>query len=174
MAIQLKLKHEDGIRLRQQQALKVERTEDAVVDGQTVRGGLVKPSTVTEWKFVKFQDNNGHAVDDVPQDEDQRRVGPDGKKEKLGTYTVHVTAGVRNLVVERNGKVKPFNFKNPAIRNQVRVRYQVLEKTGRKTKDNKDVHEWKDSGPPQYFPPNTDMGVFVGTGQRAIIDECPT
>jgi hypothetical protein len=172
MSIQLKLSHEDGVRLRQQQASDVTRTEDRVVDGQTVRGGLVV--TGKEWKFVKGQDNNGHPTEDVQQDEDLRRVDSMGKKLKLGTYTVHITGGVRNLVVERTGKVKPYNFKNPAVRNQVRVKYQTLEKTGRKTKDGKDVHEWKDSGLPQYFPPNEHMGVFVGGGTRAIVDEMPT
>ena len=172
MAIQLRLQHEEGIRLRQQQASDVTRTEDKVVDGQTVRGGLVVGGK--EWKFVKGTDSNGHPTEDVQQDEDPRRVDGAGKKLKLGTYTVHITAGVRNLVVERNGKIAPFSFKNPAVRNQIRVRYQTLEKTGRKTKDGKDVHEWKDSGFPSYHAPNSFMGVFVGTGQRAIIDEMPT
>ena len=172
MSIQFKLTHEDGIRLRQQQASEVTRTEDKVVDGQTVRGGLVVAGK--EWKFVKVTDNNGHPTEDVQQDDDPRRVDANGKKVKLGTYTVHVTSGIRNLVIERQGKVTTFNFKNPAVRNQVRVKYQTLEKTGRKTKDGKDVHEWKDSGQPQYFPPNAFMGVFVGTGQRAIVDEMPT
>ena len=177
MSIQLKLQHEDGLRLRQQQAQVVTRTEDKVIvdaDGnkQTIRGGLITEGK--EWKFVKGQDNNGHVTEEVQQDEDLRRTDSNGKKLKLGTYTVHLTAGMRNLVVERTGKVAPFNFKNPAVRNQLRAKYQTLEKTGRKTKDGKDVHEWKDSGQPQYFPANTFVGVFVGTGQRAVIDECPT
>jgi hypothetical protein len=54
------------------------------------------------------------------------------------------------------------------------VKYQTLEKSGRKTKDGKDVHEWKDSGNAQYFRPNDFMGVYVGTGQRAVVDEMPT
>jgi hypothetical protein len=174
LSIQLRLQHEDGIRLRQQQSQEVTRTEDRNVDGQTVRGGLVVPASAKEWKFVRGTDQNGHPSEDVQQDEDPRRVDMNGKKLKLGTYTVHITAGVRNLVVERNGKTKSFDFKNPAVRNQVRVKYQTLEKTGRKTKDGKDVHEWKDSGLPSYFPPNAFMGVFVGTGQRAIVDEMPT
>lgn len=177
MSIQLKLTHEEGLRLRQQQAQEVTRTEDRQVtdaDGtkQNVRGGFIQGGK--EWKFVRGQDNNGHATEEVQQDEDLRRLDANGKKLKLGTYTVHVTAGIRNLVVERAGKVAPFNFKNPAVRNQVRVKYQTLEKTGRKTKDGKEIHEWKDSGSPQYFPPNTHMGVFVGTGQRAVVDEMPT
>lgn len=174
MSIQLKLQHEDGLRLRQQQSQEVTRTEDRTVDGNTVRGGLVVPVSAKEWKFVRITDNNGHPTEDVQQDEDLRRVDSNGKKMKLGTYTVHVTAGVRNLVVERAGKIGAFSFKNPAVRNQVRVKYQTLEKTGRHTKEGKDVHEWKDSGLPQYFPPNAFMGVYVGAGQRAILDEMPT
>jgi hypothetical protein len=56
----------------------------------------------------------------------------------------------------------------------MRIKYQTLEKTGRKTKDGKEVHEWKDSGQPQYIPPNTFGGAFVGDNQRAILEECPT
>jgi hypothetical protein len=177
MSIQLKLTHEEGLRLRQQQASDVERTEDKVIvdaegNKQTLRGGLVVRSK--DWKFVRGTDNNGHPTEDVQQDEDPRRVDGNGKKLKMGTYTLHVTAGIRNLVVERKGKVTPYNFKNPAVRNQIRVKYQTLEKSGRKTKDGKDVHEWKDSGLPQYFPPNAPLGVFVGDAQRAIVDEMPT
>ena len=171
MSVTLKLTHEEGLRLRQQSAHKIERVA-SLVDGKEVDGGAVKSGT--DWRFDKFQEPNGQVREDCPQDEDMRRVGPDGKKIKLGTYTVHVTAGMRNLVVERKGKVKAVDFKNPAIRNQLRVKYQTLEKTGRKTKDGKEVHEWKDSGTPQYVPPNTFGGAFVGDGQRAIIDEMPT
>lgn len=153
MSVTLKVNHEEGIRLRQQAAHKVER-----VAGSDIKGG-------TDWRFEK---------DECAQDEDYRRVGPDGKKIKLGTYTIYVTAGLKNLVVERKGKVAPFNFKNPAIRNQIRVQYQKLVATGRKTKEGKEVHEWKNDGPARYIPPNTFDGVFVGDGQRAIVDEMPT
>jgi hypothetical protein len=167
MAIQLKLTHEEGVRLRQQTAHKVERQAGAG-DG----GGI--PVMGTDWKFDRFQDPTGKTFEEVPQDRDPRKVGPDGKHIPLGTYTVHVTANMRNLVVERKGKVAAFNFKNPAVRNQMRIKYQTLEKTGRKTKDGKEVHEWKDSGQPQYIPPNSFGGAFVGEGQRAILDEMPT
>lgn len=167
MAIQLKLTHEEGLRLRQQTAHKVERV--AALGGE---GGT--PVLGTDWKFDKFQDPTGKTYEEVPQDKDPRRVGPDGKHIALGTYTVHVTANMRNLVVERKGKVTAFNFKNPAVRNQMRVRYQTLEKNGRKTKDGKEIHEWKDSGQAQFVPPNSFGGVFVGDNQRAILDECPT
>lgn len=155
MSVTLKLTHEEGIRLRQQTAHKIERTE-----GET---GIVK--TGTDWRFEQG---------DCAQDEDYRRVDASGKKLKLGTYTVYVTAGMRNLIVERKGKVASFNFKNPAVRNQVRVQYQKLEATGRKTKEGKQIHEWKNDGPAKYIPPNTFDGVFVGDVQRAIIDEMPT
>ena len=93
---------------------------------------------------------------------------------QLGTYTLHVTHGMNNLVIERKGKVAPFNFKNGSIRNQVRIQYQRLIDSGRKTKDQKPVHEWKNDGQAQYLPPNTFGGAFVGDGQRAIVDEMPT
>lgn len=166
MAIQLKLQHEEGLRLRQQTAHKVERK------GGQDGGGV--PVMGTDWRFDRFQNADGHSTDEVPQDRDPRRVGADGKHIPLGTYTVHVTANMRNLVVERKGKVTPFNFKNPAIRNQMRVKYQTLEKTGRKTKDGKEIHEWKDSGQPTFIAPNTFGGAFVGDNQRAILDEMPT
>jgi hypothetical protein len=171
MSIQLKLNYEEGVRLRQQSAHKVER-QKALVDGKEVPGGPVTGGT--DWRFDKFQFPNGKTVEECQQDEDPRRVGNDGQKVKLGTYTLYITAGTRNLVVERRGKVIPFNFKNTALRNQMRIKYQTLEKTARKTKDGKDVHEWHDSGVPQYIPPNTPCGVFVGDSQRAIVDEMPT
>ncbi len=164
MSVTLKLVHEEGIRLRQQAAHKIEH-----VDEKTKLSSIQ-----TEWRFVKRPDSSGRVVEDCPQDEDPRRVGSDGKKIQLGTYTVHVTAGMNNLVIERKGKVAPFNFKNGAIRNQVRVQYQKLVDSGRKTKDSKPVHEWKNDGAAKYIPPNTFDGAFVGDGQRAIVDECPT
>jgi hypothetical protein len=167
MSIQLRLTHEEGVRLRQQTAHKVERSAGIGV-------GSAVPVMGTDWKFDKYQEPNGKTSEEVPQDKDPRRIGSDGKHIPLGTYTVHVTANMRNLVIERKGKVTPFNFKNPALRNQMRVRYQTLEKNGKTTKDGKPIHEWKDSGQPQYIPPNTFGGAFVGDGQRAILDECPT
>lgn len=164
MSITVKLVHEEGIRLRQQAAHKIEH-----VDEKT------KLSSVqTEWRFIKRPASDGKIVEECQQDEDSRRVDSSGRKLQLGTYTVHVTANTNNLVVERKGKVAPFNFKNPAIRNQARVQYQTLVDSGRQTKDKKPVHEWKNSGPAKYIPPNTFDGVFVGDGQRAIIDEMAT
>jgi hypothetical protein len=171
MSIQLKLTHEEGIRLRQQSAHKVERAP-GIGDKSGETPGPVKGGT--DWRFDKFQEDNGKTTDEVPQDRDPRRVGNDGKKIQLGTYTVHVTAGMRNLVIERKGKVTPYTFKNGALRNQMRIKYQELKPSDRKTKDGKVVHEWKDSGQAQYIPPNTPCGVFVGDNQRAIVDEMPT
>lgn len=170
MSIQLRLTHEPGVRLRQQTAHQIQRVQPKV-DGKEVPGGPVRRGT--DWRFDKFQFPNGESTDECQRDEDPRRVGNDGKKLKLDTYTVHVTAGARNLVIERKGPVKTFNFKNPALRNQMRIKYQTLEKTDRK-QNGKDVCEWRDSGLPQYVPPNTDCGVFVGDNQRAIVDEMPT
>ena len=167
MSIQLKLTHEEGLRLRQQTAQSVER-------GPT--GNVI---AAKDWKFSKFQDSNGHTTEEIQQDLDPRRVGADGKKIPIGVYTVHVTYNQHNLVVERKGKVAPFNFKNPAIRNQMRVTYQELKpklKDGKPiTKDGKPVHVWENApGAPQYIPPNSFAGVFVGDTQRAILEEMPT
>ena len=164
MSIQLRLKHEEGLRLRQQTAQTVQRTN---ADGS----GFVKAGT--DWKFDRYQDPTGKMLDTVPQDRDQRRVGADGKHVELGTYTLHITAGLRNLVVERKGKVNAYNFKNEAIRNQMRVQYQKLQPTERK-KGGQTVHEWVNDGQPQYIAPNTFGGVYVGDGQRAVLDEMPT
>lgn len=162
MSIELRLKHEDGIRLRQQTAHNVERVEGTSL----VKGGK-------DWRFDRYQDSNGKDLGQIQQDLDPRRVGPDGKHVPLGTYTVHITAGLRNLVVERKGKVKSYDFQNRAIRNQIRIQYQKLVETNRK-KGDQVVHEWVNDGQPQYIPPNTYGGVFVGDGQRAILDEMPT
>jgi len=156
--------HEEGIRLRQQAAHKIEHKDK---DDKVTH-------TSVDWRFVKRPASDGKQVEECQQDEDPRRVDNNGRKLQLGTYTVHVTAGMNNLVIERKGKVAPFNFKNGAIRNQVRVQYQKLVDTGRKTKDQKAVHEWKNDGAAKYIPPNTFDGVFVGDGQRAIVDEMPT
>ncbi len=164
MSVTLKLVHEEGVRLRQQMAHKTEHKDE--LTGEV--------SKRTDWRFTKRQDSNGHHVEECQQDEDYRRVDANGKKLKLGTYTVHVTSGMNNLVIERKGKVAPFNFKNPAIRNQVRVQYQALVDSGRQTKDKKPVHEWRNDGQAKYIPPNTFDGVFVGDGVRAIVDEMPT
>lgn len=161
MSIQLKINHEEGLRLRAQTAHSVERGS---------AGNVIK---ATDWKFQKYQSDNGASTEDCPQDLDPRRVGSDGKKVPLGTYTVHVTYNQHNLVVERKGKVAPFGFKNPAIRNQMRVQAQELKATDRK-KGDKVVHEWIDSGPPQYIPPNTFGGAYVGDGMRVILAEMPT
>jgi len=156
MSVTLKLVHEEGVRLRQQSAHKDSLTH------------------TVEWRFTKRQASDGKMTEDCGQDEDERRIDANGKKAQLGTYTVHVTANMNNLVIERKGKVAPFNFKNPAIRNQVRVQYQKLVDSGRKTKDGKAIHEWKNDGAAQYIPPNTFGGAFVGDGQRAVVDEMPT
>jgi hypothetical protein len=156
MSVSIKLNHEEGIRLRQQSAHKDELTN------------------TVEWRFIKRPASDGKITEECQQDEDPRRTDSHGRKEKLGTYTLHITANMNNLVIERKGKVAPYQFKNPAIRNQVRVQHQRLVDSGRVTKDKKPVHEWKNDGAPKYVPANTFDGVFVGDGQRAILDEMPT
>jgi hypothetical protein len=153
MSVMLKIGFVEGLRVRQQSAHKVERTaEGAVIQG-------------TEWRFDPT---------DVEQDRDQRRVDRDGKPEKLGTFTVHVVAGLKNMVLEKKGKVEHIQFRNSALRNQMRIRVQSQIET-RKAKDGKTpVMEWKDSGPVQYIPPNSWTGVSIGDGARAIVDELPT
>jgi hypothetical protein len=163
MAIKLKIQHREGLRLRQQTAQEVTRAE-----GNVVTKG-------TDWKFDKHADYEGRPIDELDQDRDARLIDGAGKKLRLGTYTIHINAGMHNLVVEQKGKVKSVDFKNEAIRNQIRVRYQELKNTGRKTKDGKEIFEWRDApGAPIYIPPNTWGGAFVGDGQRAILDEMPT
>jgi hypothetical protein len=172
MSVTLKLVHEEGIRLRQQSAHKIEHKPEHKNELTGTTTPAV-PASV-DWRFVKRPASDGKIVEECQQDEDPRRVDSNGRKAQLGTYTVHVTAGMNNLVIERKGKVAPFNFKNPAIRNQVRVQYQKLVDSGRTTKDKKPVHEWKNDGAAQYVPPNTFSGAYVGDGQRAVIDEMPT
>ena len=149
MSITLKLNHVDGLNLRQQMANKVERTEG----NQVVRG--------TEWKLEPAID----PVTGLDQDRDIRKIGVDGKKEKLGTYTVHITAGLKNLIVSKKGPIVSVDFRNSSLRNQMRIKMQKFD-----TKDKK----WKDDGSAQYIPPNSPYGVYVGDGQRAILDEMPT
>lgn len=163
MSIKLKLQHSEGLRLRQQTAQDVTRTE-----GNLVTAGK-------DWKFDKHVDYEGRPSDELDQDRDPRLVDGSGKKLRLGTYTVHINAGMHNLVIERKGKVKSLDFKNESIRNQLRIKYQELKETGRKTKDGKPIFEWKDqAGAPIFIPPNSWGGAFVGEGQRAILDEMPT
>lgn len=163
MGIRLKIQHREGLRLRQQTAQQVTRAE-----GNVVTAG-------TDWKFDKHTDYEGRPIDELDQDRDVRLVDGSGKKVRLGTYTVHINAGTHNLVIEQKGKVKSLDFKNEAIRNQIRIRYQELVNTGRVTKDKKPIFEWKDqAGAPIYVAPNTWGGAFVGEGQRAVLDEMPT
>jgi hypothetical protein len=150
MSVTLRLNHVDGLKLRQQSAHKITRTPD----GQVVNG--------LEWKFEPPTDPVNETL---MQDEDPRRRDSQGKPTKLGTYTVYITAGLKNLVVSKKGPIVSVDFKNSSLRNQMRTKVQKLDP---KTK------QWKDDGAPQYVPPNTAYGVFVGDNQRAILDEMPT
>lgn len=161
MSVTLKLKHVDGLRLRQQQASKVSRTENgAILSG-------------TEWKFEHYPAERDGSPGSIDQDRHIRELDADGQKRRLGTYTAYVTAGLKNLVVElKQPKVTHIDFQNSALRNSLRIRYQILEEVKKDGK--KSAFEWRDSGAPQYVPPNTWTGVFVGDKQRAIVDEMPT
>jgi hypothetical protein len=172
MSVQLKLQDSEGLRLRQQSATDVERKEKVKgQDGAEVEL-LIKSK---DWKFDKLADYEGKPVDFMDQDRDARLVDGAGKKMKLGTYSPYITAGTKNLVVERKGKVKSLDFLNRAIRNTLRIKYQILKETGRKTKDGKPIFQWEDSpGQATYVAPNEWGGAFVGDNQRAIIDEMPT
>jgi hypothetical protein len=155
MSITLKFKHMDGLRVRQQSAQKVERTG---VDNLITKG--------FDWKFDPL---------DIGQDEDPRRRDNQGKPTKLGTYTVCITTNLKNLVVERKGKVESLDFRNAALRNQIRIQYQTLVDVRKnKREGDKPQLEWRNSGPATYLLPNTFGGVFIGDGQRAVIDEMPT
>jgi hypothetical protein len=172
LSTQLKLTDSEGLRLRQQSATDVERMETiAGQDGKDVELRI----KAKDWKFDKLTDYEGRPCDYVDQDRDLRLVDGAGKKMKLGTYSIYITAGTRNLVVERKGKIKSLDFLNRAIRNQLRIKYQELKPTDRSTKDGKPIHQWVDApGQPVYVAPNTWGGAFVGDNQRAIIDELAT
>lgn len=138
MSITLAFRHIDGLVLQQQTLYKDK-------DSQT-------------WK------NDPEAV---KQDEDPRRRDERGLPTKLGTYHMHLTANLKNLVISNKGPVTHVDFRNSSLRNQLRIKTQVLT-------DVKGRKEWKDSGTPVFVPANAFGGAFVGTGQRAILDEMPT
>lgn len=153
MAIQLNIKHIDGLRLRQQIAQKVERASDAgVVSG-------------TEWKF----DPAG-----VSRDLDPRNRDGNGAPIQLPSYTAYIAHGLRNLVIERKGAPTNIEFRNPSLRNSIKFQGQELKATGRKDKDGVAIKEWRNYGTALYLPPNSPCGAHVGDGIRAILEEQPT
>jgi hypothetical protein len=156
MAISLRLDHKEGLRLRQQQAKQVDY---AVGDG----GGNGTAMKGTEWAFDGA---------DCTQDTDPRRVDNKGKPLPLGTYTVHIAANLRNLVIEAKGKVDTVQFRNSALRNQMKIRQQELKET-KKDKTGKPIKEWVTTKQ-EYIPANTWTGAYAGDGVRAICDEVPT
>ena len=97
MSVTLKLVHEEGLRLRQQSAHKVEHKD--LTTGA--------PTQTVDWRFVKRPASDGKIVEECQQDEDARRVDSNGRKVQLGTYTLHITAGMNNLVIERKGRSPP-------------------------------------------------------------------
>lgn len=157
MSIALKFMHIDGLRLRQQSAHDVERTPD----NQIVGG--------KEWRFDIGPDRKPLEVE---QDKDERRRDAKGMPELMGTYTAHITAGLRNLVVEKSGKAENIQFRNGSVRNKMKVRYQKLV-TIKNEKTGKDSQKWEDAGT-QFVDANTYGGAFIGDGTRVILDEQPT
>jgi hypothetical protein len=156
MSIQLKIDHVDDLRLRHQMAHKVERVQskEGIGSGEVTSG--------TEWRFA----------DEVERDRDPRRVDANGHPILLPHYTFHIAYGLKNVVIEKKGKVETLSFRNSSIRNQMRIKLQVLTVTGENKKGDA-IKEWKDQTP-QYVPPNTWTGVAVGDGLRAVCDEMPT
>jgi hypothetical protein len=150
MSITLKLNHVEGLNLRQQAAHKVVRTED----GHVVGG--------VDWKFEPPTDVEAGSL---ARDTHIRELDSKGRPKKLDTYTVYITAGLKNLVVSKKGPIVSVDFRNSSLRNQMRIKLQKLDPKSK---------QWKDDGAPQYVPPNSPWGVFVGDGQRAILDEMPT
>jgi hypothetical protein len=107
------------------------------------------------------------------QDTDTRRLDNHGKPLPLGTYTCHIAANLRNLVVEKKGKVEAIQFRNASLRNQMKIRQQEFVDSGKKDKAGKPIKEWKTTKQ-EYLPANEWGGVFAGDGTRAILDEMPT
>ena len=64
MSVTVKLVHEEGIRLRQQSAHKIEHKDDLT--------GL--SSMAVDWRFVKRPASDGKITEECQQDEDPRRV----------------------------------------------------------------------------------------------------
>lgn len=154
MAIFLKFEHVDGIKLRQQLAQDVKRHD--------------KENTVTagkDWRFEKdpITGKDAHVARDI----DPRTQEP------LNTYSPTVNFGTKNLVLEKAGKGENINFRNSSVRNQLRLKAQELKPTGKTTKEGDVLKSWQDVGT-SYLSPQAWGGVFVGDGQRVIIDEMPT
>lgn len=136
----------------------------------------VEGLTFQQQSFTKGEDG-GWKNDPTPVEEDRhpRRLDAHGHPEKLGTFQMHITAGTKNLVLTKKGPVTHVDFRNTSLRNQLRIKTQVL--TDRKVLENGKGavrKDWVDSGAPVFVPPNTFSGAFVGDGQRAILDEMPT
>lgn len=157
MSIALRFDHSEGLRLRQQQAKQVQFTEGE-------NGGIAMAGSKTEWAFDPA---------DCVQDTDPRKVDNKGKPLPLGTYTVHIAANLRNLVVEKKGPVTAIQFRNAALRNQMKIRQQEFKDTDRKDKSGKLIKEWVTTKQ-EYLPANTWGGAYAGDGVRAILDEMPT
>lgn len=154
MGTQLKLDYVDGLRLRHQMAHTVERLSQD--KGGDVQGG-------TEWRFAE----------DVPRDIDPRKRDSNGAPMILNTLTFYISYGLKNVVVEKKGKPENLTFRNTSLRNSLRIKQQAFTNSGKVDKNEQPIKKWMDQST-MYLPANTWGGVFVGDGNRAIVDEMPT
>jgi hypothetical protein len=154
MAICLKIKHTDGLRLRQQ----VASVQARAGDGAVIKGA--------QWHFEKDPITKRDA--EVPRDLDQRSRKP------LDTSTVYVSYGLKNLVIDRKGVPAGVDLFNSSLRNSLKVQIETLTEVKTKGDEKKVQKEWVPSGPPAFIAPMATSGVIVGDGVRAILNEVPT
>lgn len=171
MAVQIQFRHVEGMRIRQQTfrdiphtvPAKLKRAPDPNFPDDPSRSieVLLEPErieNVREWKFEP---------EDIPQDEDARTHKP------TGVYTVHLAYNLKNVVLERKGPGENVTFRNAGIRNTLRIWQQTFTDTGKLSKGGKAIKDWVKQSP-SLLAPNTYGGVFIGDGNRAIVEELPT
>lgn len=143
MSITLRFTHIEGLTLQQQTLHKEKDSQTWKNDPETAR-----------------------------RDVDYKQLDSKGRPRQLDSYEpLYVTAGMRNVVLTKKGPIVHVDFRNSSLRNQLRLKTQVLtEVKGDKGAVKK---EWKDSST-SFVAANTFSGAFIGDGQRAILDEMPT
>ena len=158
MTIFLKIDHMPGIRIRQQVAHSVARTSGTELSDGLVVGGK-------EWKFEKDPITKKDV--EVPRDLDQRTQKP------LNTYSFSVSFGLKNAVIDRQGKAENVSFRNESVRNVLRVKVESYEPTEKRDSNKEPIKAWKPHSTLQVQPGQWG-GAVVGDGLRAILDELPT